>query len=96
MIECEFDDGIGDGEFGFENLVGFLLAVELFLVGGGSGPDGRGGGYEVRRGEGGFEVRLPARRLESAPFMVVFVSSHGQRILLDDGTLERMWRSKVG
>jgi hypothetical protein len=62
LVEREFYNGVGDGEFGLEDFVGFLLAVELLLVGRCGGGDGGGGRYEVCRGEGRFEVGLPVQR----------------------------------
>jgi hypothetical protein len=47
LVECEFYDRVWHREFGFEDLVGFLLAVELLFVRGGGGADGRGGRDEV-------------------------------------------------
>lgn len=60
MIEDEFNYGVGDGELGLQDFMGFLLAIELFLVGGRCSGEGRGRGNEMCGGKSRFEVGLPA------------------------------------
>ena len=47
LIERKLYNGIGDGQLGFEDLVGLLLSIKFLFVGGGSGANGRGRGDEV-------------------------------------------------
>jgi hypothetical protein len=71
LIKQELYDGVRDGQFGLEEGMGFLFAIELCFVILGGSFESRGGGNQMRGGEALLEECLPARLVSSGARWVI-------------------------